>query len=63
MSVVKTMSIIGMVFFPLCLILASAFAEVDLEASAGWGIFSALYGIGYSITVFVQNKKLTNSAT
>ncbi|EGM68384.1 hypothetical protein L2744_18210 [Shewanella profunda] len=61
MSVVKTMSIIGMVFFPLCLILASAFAEIDLEASAGWGIFAAMYGIGYSITVFVKTKNAANS--
>ena len=61
MSVVKTMSIIGMVFFPLCLILSSAFAESDAEAAAGWGVFAALYGIGYSITAFVKTKNLAKS--
>lgn len=61
MSAVKTMSIIGMVFFPLCLILSSAFAESDVEAAAGWGVFAALYGIGYSITVFFKTKNLARS--
>lgn len=57
MSAVKVMSIIGMVFFPLCLVLVLAFAESDMEAAMGWGMFAALYGIGYSITTFVKAKK------
>ncbi|OEG75169.1 hypothetical protein BEL05_02630 [Shewanella colwelliana] len=56
MSVVKTMSIVGMGFFSLCLILTVAFAETDLEAAAGWGMFAAMYGIGYSITVYIKTK-------
>jgi|TARA_R110002073_G_scaffold89451_1_gene211877 hypothetical protein len=59
MSTVKTMSIIGMVFFPLCFFLAGAFAESDLEAAAGFGVFAALYGLAFSITAFVKcNKEL-----
>lgn len=56
MSAVKTLSIIGMVFFGLCLLLVGAFAESDPEAAAGWGLFAILYGIGYSITTFVKVK-------
>ncbi|MDP4537863.1 hypothetical protein Q3O60_16895 [Alkalimonas collagenimarina] len=58
MKVIKILSIIGMVFFPLCLILASVFADSDVEAAAGWGIIATLYGIGYSITTFVKTKNL-----
>ncbi|SEA10867.1 hypothetical protein [Alkalimonas amylolytica] len=61
MNVVKIMSIIGMVFFPLCLIFASVFADSDVEAAAGWGVIAALYGIGYSITTFVKTKNLAKS--
>lgn len=61
MSVVKTMSIIGIVFFSLCLILVMGFAESDIEAAMGWGMFAALYGIGYSITTLVKVKNSANS--
>ncbi|WP_108944148.1 hypothetical protein [Shewanella halifaxensis] len=58
MSVIKTMSIIGIGFFSLCLILTAAFAETDLEAAAGWGMFAAIYGIGYSITAYIKTKDI-----
>ncbi|MCC4307074.1 hypothetical protein LL252_00695 [Alcanivorax marinus] len=58
MSAVKVLSIIGMVFFPLCLLLIGGFAESDTEAAAGWGLFATLYGIGYSITTFVKVKNV-----
>ncbi|MEC4727870.1 hypothetical protein HWQ46_20250 [Shewanella sp. D64] len=61
MSVIKTMSIVGMVFFSLCLVLTIAFAETDLEAAAGWGMFAAMYGIGYSITVYIKIKGTQNT--
>ena len=56
MSAVKTLSIIGMVFFGLCLLLMGASAESEPEAAIGWGVFATLYGIGYSITTFVKVK-------
>lgn len=63
MSVVKTMSVVGMVFFSLCLVLTIAFAETDLEAAAGWGMFAAMYGIGYSITVYMKAKRIQNTTS
>lgn len=63
MKTVKVMSIIGMVFFPLCLVLLFACMEIDVEAAAGWGMFSTFYGIGFAITAFVQaNKRLKEAA-
>jgi len=59
--VVKVMSIIGIVFFSLSLVLVVAFAESDVEAAAGWGMFAAIYGVGYSITTLVKVKKAINS--
>lgn len=60
MSVIKVMSIIGMIVFPLCFIFASMLAESDMEAAMGWGIIAAMYGLGYAITVYVQLGKLVN---
>ncbi|WP_110642212.1 hypothetical protein [Salinicola sp. CPA57] len=57
MKTVKVMSIIGMVFFPLCLLIVLACLESDLEAAAGWGMFATFYGIGFAITAFVQANK------
>ncbi|MCK5874227.1 MAG: hypothetical protein P1U78_09425 [Alcanivoracaceae bacterium] len=59
MSAVKVMSIIGMIFFPICLLLIAGFAESDVEAAAGWGVFASIYGIGYAITTFVKVKNVS----
>lgn len=61
MKTVKVMSIIGMVFFPLCLLFLVVCIDSDPEAAAGWGMFATLYGIGYAITAFVQANKRVNS--
>lgn len=57
MKTVKVMSIIGMVFFPICVLLASVFIETDVDAAVGWGVFAGLYGIGFAITAFLQVNK------
>lgn len=57
MKAIKVLSIIGMVFFPLCLIIMVAVIETDVEAALGWGMFSVFYGLGLSITAFVQANK------
>lgn len=59
MKAIKVLSIIGMVFFPLCLLIMLAFIDVDVEAALGWGMFSVFYGLAFAITAFVQaNKQL-----
>lgn len=70
MSIIKTMSIIGIVFFVLSLFLIVAFmpmatisdgyTEIDIlnaEAAIGWGLISTIWGIAYSITCLVQSRK------
>ncbi|WP_110654465.1 hypothetical protein [Salinicola halimionae] len=54
MKTVKVMSLIGIVFFSLCLLFLLVCMESDVEAAAGWGMFATLYGIGFAITAFVQ---------
>jgi hypothetical protein len=49
MTVMKIMSIIGIIWFILCLILSLTFADYDPDASIGWGIFGLLYAVSYSI--------------
>ena len=70
MSIIKTMSIIGVVFFTLCLILIVTFLPsatisdgytltdiANAEAAMGWGLISTIWGIAYAITCLVQSKK------
>jgi uncharacterized membrane protein (UPF0136 family) len=54
----KTMSIIGMVLGGLSLICLVAFNnQFDYESGIGWGMYSALYLIAFSIVVKVKNRK------
>ena len=70
MSVIKTMSIIGIVMFVLSLLAIIAFMPTatitdgytqtdiaNVEAALGWGIISSIWGIAYSITCLVQSRK------
>ena len=70
MSVIKTMSIIGIVMFVLSLLAIIAFMPTatitdgytqtdiaDVEAALGWGMISSIWGIAYSITCLVQSRK------
>ena len=75
MSIIKTMSIIGIVIFVLSLItilvfmpiatISDGYTQTDIEnaeAAIGWGLISAIWGIAYSITCLVQSRK-NNSIT
>ena len=56
----KAMSIIGIVWFSLSLILiVILLGNNDLEAAAGWGILGLFYAIPYSITGLVIANKNT----
>ncbi len=70
MSVIKTMSIIGIVFSSFCLFCIVGFMPMEIvsaediynaEASMGWGVFAAIWGIAYSITCLVQSRKLISA--
>lgn len=54
------MSIIGIIWFSLSLILIIAFSNSDLEAAMGWGILGMLYAIPFSIVGLIKSKKKTN---
>ena len=51
----KTMSIIGIVWFTLSLFCLIGFYETDLEASSGWGMLGMLYAIPFAIVVLVKS--------
>ncbi len=54
----KTMSIIGIVWFSLSLLCVLAFSgSYDLEAAAGWGVLGLLYAIPYAIVGLVKSSK------
>jgi hypothetical protein len=59
----KVMSIIGIIWFSLCLIILIALAgDYNYKGVAGWGIFALLYAIPYSITgLVVANKNAKNA--
>jgi hypothetical protein len=57
----KSMSIIGIVWFTLSLLCIIGFYESDLEASAGWGMLGMLYAIPLSIVSLVNSKKAKNN--
>ncbi len=52
-SVQKTMSIFGVVWSIICVLLVFALSADD-EASAGWGMFSMLYAIPFAIVLIVK---------
>lgn len=54
-SIQKSMSIIGVVWSSICVVLVFALSS-DHEASAGWGMFSMLYAIPLSIVLLVKGK-------
>lgn len=51
------MSIIGIVWFTLSLILILVFSESDNDAALGWGILGMLYAIPFAISVLVNQTK------
>ena len=57
----KAMSIIGIVWFSLSLlIIIMSLGDNDANAAAGWGIIGLFYAIPYSITgLVVANKNMT----
>lgn len=59
MKTLKVMSIIGIVYFPFCLLISLGFSRSDPFAAAGWGLLSTLYAIPFSIVVLVQANKKT----
>lgn len=62
----KTMSIIGIVWFSLSFLFMMAFLNTNMPASAGWGLLGMLYAIPFSIVGLVksvQSKKSDNSVT
>lgn len=54
MKTLKVMSIVGIVWFSLSFVCIAGFMESDIEASAGWGFLSTMYGIAYAIVGLVQ---------
>jgi peptidoglycan/LPS O-acetylase OafA/YrhL len=52
-SVQKTMSIFGVVWSIICVLLVFALSA-DNEASAGWGMFSMLYAIPFAIVLIAK---------
>lgn len=62
----KTMSIIGIVWFSLSFLFMMAFLNTNMPASAGWGLLGMLYAIPFSIVGLVksvQSKKPNNPVT
>ena len=56
----KTMSIIGIVWFSLSFLCIALLIKQDVEAAAGWGILGMLYALPYSIVGLVKSKKSSN---
>jgi hypothetical protein len=54
----KTLSIIGVIWFPLTLISSMAFTYSDPKAALGWGMLGLLYAIPFAITVLIKTMKL-----
>jgi hypothetical protein len=59
MKALKIMSIIGIVYFSLCLLANIGLSRSNPFAAAGWGLLSILYAIPFSIVVLVQANKKT----
>jgi len=59
----KTMSIIGIVWFSISLLCILAFYETDLDASTGWGMLGMLYAIPYSIVSLINSNKIGENSS
>ena len=57
----KTMSIIGIVWFSISLLCIFAFYETDLEAASGWGMLGMLYAIPFSIVGLNNSNKIEDN--
>jgi hypothetical protein len=57
----KTMSIIGIVWFSLCLIGVFALIDSETEGALGWGILGLLYALPYSIVGLVKSKSMSKT--
>ena len=53
----KTMSIIGIVWFSISFLFIISFIDSDANAAIGWGILAILYALPFSIAVLVQSNK------
>lgn len=58
----KTLSIIGIIWFSVCFIFGLAYVESDVNASAGWGFLGVLYAIPYSIVGLIKSKEWKQQA-
>jgi peptidoglycan/LPS O-acetylase OafA/YrhL len=54
-SIQKTMSVVGVVWCALCMVLVFALTDDD-QAAGGWGMLSMLYAIPFSIVLLVKGK-------
>ena len=57
MKSLKTLSIIGLIWFSLSLICVIGFMDSDPNAAMGWGMYAGLYGIALSIVSLVKARK------
>ncbi len=53
----KALSIFGIVWHTLSLFCVIGFMDSDPQAAMGWGLFSAMFGIGASVVYTVKSKK------
>jgi len=56
----KGLSIFGVVWHSLSLVCVIGFSDTDPLAAIGWGMFSALFGIGASVYYISQSKPKTD---
>ena len=57
----KTMSIIGIVWFSISFLFIGILLDQDTEAAAGWGILGMLYAIPYSIVGLIKSTKSSSN--
>lgn len=61
-SLQKTMSIIGVVWSSICLLIVFALST-NHEAAGGWGMFSMMYAIPFAIVLLVKGKPSVGAST
>jgi len=54
-SIQKTMSVIGVVWSSICVVLVVTLSG-DYDAASGWGMFSMLYAIPFAIVLLVKGR-------